>query len=198
MHKNKALILQAATILRAGGVIVIPTDTVYGLAANAFNGEACKRIYSLKGRVFHKPLIIMPQSVAALQTIAVVPKKAEAVIDKFWPGPLTLILSTTDLGKIMIGGRSDIGVRMPACALLEQLLSFCDFPLATTSANPSRKPSAKTAKAAVEYFADKVDLVLDGGTCAHGKASTVVDMTHFPGTVVREGALDSKQLLKFL
>ena len=177
---------------------MFPTDTVYGLAANAFNADACKRIYALKGRSFHKPLIFMPQSVKALHTIAVVPPKAEAIIKNFWPGPLTLVLHTTDLGKMLMAGRADIGVRMPDCLIAEKLLKLCDFPLATTSANPSRKPAAKTVKAVSEYFHDKVDMIIDGGHCVHGAASTVVDMTHYPGTVVREGALDSKQLLKYL
>jgi L-threonylcarbamoyladenylate synthase len=198
MHLAIESLRQAVAVLRSGGVIVFPTDTVYGLAANAFNMDACKRIYSLKGRSFHKPLIVMPQSMNALRMIAQVPNKAEAVIKKFWPGPLTLVLNTTNLGKMLMAGRSDVGVRMPNCEVAVRLLKLCDFPLATTSANPSRKPSAKTAKAALEYFSSNVDMVIDGGPCTHGAASTVVDMTHFPGTVVREGALDSKKLLRYL
>lgn len=189
---------KAVRIMRNGGVVVFPTDTVYGLAANAFKGDACRRIYSLKGRSYTKPLIVMPQSVNALRTIAVVSHKADTIIKKFWPGPLTLVLNTTDLGKILMGGRADVGVRMPDCDIAEKLLKLCDFPIATTSANPSRKPSAKTAKAAECYFSGKVDMIIDGGPCAHGASSTVVDMTHFPGTVVREGAMDSKKLLRYL
>jgi len=198
MRSDIEALQKTVDVLRRGGVIIFPTDTVYGLAANAFNAAACRRIYSLKGRHYRKPLIVMPHSVNALRAIAVVPHKAEMIIKKFWPGPLTLVLNTTDLGKLLMGGRNDVGVRIPDCSIAQKLLKLCDFPLATTSANPSRKPSAKTAKDAAAYFHGKIDMVIDGGKCAHGAESTVVDMTHFPGTVVREGALDSKKLLKFL
>ena len=189
---------QVADVLRAGGVAVIPTDTVYGLAAGAFETKAQKKIYALKGRSFRKPLILMPRDVASFRCIAEMPGQAQKIADKFWPGPLTLVLSTTGLGKIVSGGRADIGVRIPDSKIVLALVKLCGFPLVTTSANPSMKPSAKNGAQAEKYFKGKADVIIHSGTCGTGKESTVVDVTHFHCTVIREGCLESKMLLKHI
>jgi len=189
---------QVADVLRTGGVAVIPTDTVYGLAAGAFETKAQKKIYALKGRSFRKPLILMPCDMSSLKCIADMPQQARKFAHKFWPGPLTLVLPATELGKIVAGGRSDIGVRIPDNKMVLDLVKLCGFPLVTTSANPSGKPSAKTGDEAQKYFKGKVDIILDSGTCDHGRESTVVDATQFHCTIIREGCLSGKQLLKSL
>lgn len=185
-------------VLKNGGVIAFPTDTVYGLAANAFNLEAQKKIYKLKGRNFRKPLIIMVSDVRYIKFFADIPHKASNLIKKFWPGALTIILNTTDYGKIIMGGRSNIGVRIPDDKICMSILESCGFPIATTSANPSSEKSAVTAKEVKGYFKSGVDLILDAGRCRNAKESTVLDMTHFPYTVVREGCLPSKKLLDYI
>jgi len=187
---------QAAEVLKNGGVVVIPTDTVYGLAAGAFAAKAQKKVYSLKGRSYSKPLILMPPDVHSLKAIAEISVPADRLIKKFWPGPLTIILSTTQTGRMVSGGRQNIGARIPKSKILLSLLKICGFPLFTTSANPSGKPSAKSGAEAQKYFKGKVDLIIDCGRCEIGKESTVVDVTHFPGTVVREGCLPKKEILK--
>ena len=189
---------KAAEVIRSGGVVVFPTDTVYGLAASIFDLGAQKKVYALKGRSYRKPLIVMAPDVRSIEHFVVIDAKTRRLMKEFWPGPLTLILATTPVGRMATGGRADIGVRIPDAPAALRLLSACGIPLTTTSANPSRKPSAKDAATAAAYFDRRVELILDGGRCAIGRESTVVDATSFPYTVVREGCLPSKKLLKFL
>lgn len=197
-HPTKDALKGTANILSAGGVAIIPTDTVYGLAANAFNLEAQKKIYLLKGRSFRKPLVIMPPDIDAVGAFAEVSDRARRVMEAFWPGPLTLILPTTALGRMLMGGRHDVGVRIPKHPAVQALLKKCGFPLATTSANPSSKPSAKTVGEAQRYFDAKVDVIIDAGVSDLGHESTVIDMTHFHCVVVREGSLNSKKVFPYL
>jgi L-threonylcarbamoyladenylate synthase len=195
---DPAAVRAAAGVLAAGGVIVIPTDTVYGLAANAFNQAARRAIYRLKGRSYRKPLIIMPPDIPALATIAEISRDARKLMDAFWPGPLTLVLPATTLGRLVMGGRTDLGARIPDSPVMLALLHACGCPLMTTSANPSSKPSARSGAEAIRYFDGKVDCILDAGPAPHGRASTVIDMLKFPYVVLREGCLPSKKLLAYL
>lgn len=189
---------EAAEVLNRGGVVIIPTDTVYGLAASAFDRAAQKKIYRLKGRAYRKPLIIMPPDIRSAESLCVISEEARRLMTKFWPGPLTLIVPTTPLGQMVMGGRKDAGLRIPDHPLVLRLLAACHVPLVTTSANPSSLPSAASASAAKNYFFGKVDLIIDGGPCGGQAPSTVLDLTHFPYTVVREGCLPSKTLLKYV
>ncbi|MHB9154581.1 MAG: L-threonylcarbamoyladenylate synthase [Endomicrobiales bacterium] len=198
-HKpGKDALNKAAEVLRRGGIVVFPTDTVYGLAVSAFNKEAQVRLYRLKGRLYRKPLIIMPRDIASLELIADIPPHARKLMKKFWPGPLTLVLPATPLGRIVMGGRADLGARIPDNRVALELLKCCDFPLATTSANPSSRPSAKSAREAERYFRNKAEVILDAGLAPLGKESTVIDATHFHCVVLREGILPSKELLPHL
>ncbi|MBN1823480.1 MAG: threonylcarbamoyl-AMP synthase [Endomicrobiales bacterium] len=185
-------------VLAKGGIVAFPTDTVYGLAASAFNRDAVKKIYSLKGRSYKKPLILMAGDLERLKILVQFSAKAQLLSNNFWPGPLTLILPTTELGQMVSGGRKDIGVRIPADKTALAILKNCRFPLFTTSANPSRKPSAKNGREAAGYFKGKVDLIVDSGACRHGAESTVIDATHYNCLLVREGCLPSKKLLKYI
>ncbi|HBU70339.1 MAG TPA: threonylcarbamoyl-AMP synthase [Elusimicrobia bacterium] len=195
---SAAKLKEAVSALEKGGVVIFPTDTVYGMAANAFNAAARKKIYALKGRHFTKPLILMVPNIAAASLVAEVPHKAIKIAKKFWPGPLTLIFPTSTHGKMVMGGRKDVGVRIPDDSVAGMLLKLCPFPLATTSANPSGKESAVDAKTAEKYFGGKLDLIIDSGACRHARESTVIDMVHFPYVVIREGCLPSKKLLKYI
>jgi L-threonylcarbamoyladenylate synthase len=187
---------KVAEVLEKGGVIVFPTDTVYGLACSAFNNDARQRIYKLKGRSYSKPLVIMAGKTGLLGCLCKTSEKIRMLMKKFWPGPLTLVLEATDIGKLVMGGRENIGARIPDDSVALGLLKACTFPLATTSANPSSKPSAKSFKEAAGYFDGRVDLMIDGGYAKMGKESTVLDVTHFPYTIIRKGSLDKEELLK--
>lgn len=187
-------LLKAVEVLRNGGVIVFPTDTVYGLAANAAIDEAQKKIFKLKGRSFKKPLIIMADRTEILEDFVKIPSKANALIEKHWPGPLTLILPATKFGSQKMRGRKDIGVRIPDNVIALELLRLCSFPLVTTSANPSNSPSAKSGIEAINYFQNKVELIIDNGPCLNGIESTVLDVTKSPFKIIREGCLSKDKL----
>jgi L-threonylcarbamoyladenylate synthase len=190
---------KAKEILENGGVIAIPTETVYGLAGGIFSADSRKRIYKLKGRSYRKPLIVMAAGLGQLECFVEISDKIKKIAKKFWPGPLTLVLPTTVLGKMVSGGRVNLGVRIPDHKAVLKLIEVCGFPLMTTSANPSSRPSARTAKEVQKYFGAKdVGLVIDAGRCELGKESTVIDLTHIHGVVIREGALDSKKLLPYI
>jgi L-threonylcarbamoyladenylate synthase len=193
--KEYSKLKRAADVLERGGVVVFPTDTVYGLAANAFIMQAQRKIYALKGRSFDKPLILMPDRIKTLRQLVNVPPQAVKLIHKFWPGPLTLIMPTNHMGKIIMGGRVDVGVRIPDNKIVVALLKLCSFPLLTTSANVSGKPSAKSFEEAKKYFNNKVELMLDAGPCRTGRESTVIDILRFPYTIVREGCLSKEEII---
>ncbi|MFC1500838.1 L-threonylcarbamoyladenylate synthase [Elusimicrobiota bacterium] len=189
---------EVSRVLCNGGVIVFPTDTVYGLAAGAFHIEAQKKIYELKGRPYKKPLILMSYDIKSLEFLVKISDDARKLMKKFWPGPLTIVLPTTRLGKLVMGGRNDIAVRIPQGHTILSLLKIFGSPIATTSANPSSKSSIKKGQDAVKMFKGKTDVVLNAGECNIGKESTVIDMIKFPYVVVREGCLSSKKLLNYL
>ena len=189
---------ETSSVLCNGGIVVFPTDTVYGISAGAFHLEAQKGIYELKGRSYKKPLILMSYDVKSLESLVTISDDARKLMKKFWPGPLTLILPTTRLGKIVMGGRNNTAVRIPEDDTVLSLLKIFGSPIATTSANPSSKPSIKKGKDVVKVFKGKVDIILDAGECSIGKESTIIDMVKFPYIIVREGCLSSKKLLNYL
>jgi L-threonylcarbamoyladenylate synthase len=197
-HPEKSVLQRVVDVVMAGGVVVMPTDTVYGLAASAFNRAAASRIFRLKGRSYRKPLIVMPPDIPSLACIADISSDARKIMEEFWPGPLTLVLPATTLGRLVMGGRTDIGARIPGSSVVHSLLKLFGAPLITTSANPSSKPSATNARTASRYFNGKVDLIIDAGPAPIGRESTVIDMVKFPYIVLREGSLPSKSLLSRL
>ncbi|MDR3113477.1 MAG: threonylcarbamoyl-AMP synthase [Endomicrobium sp.] len=194
-HKDAHKI--TAKIIREGGVAVVPTETVYGFAVDAFNVFAQKAVYKIKGRNQKKPLIIMADDIESVKTLVDIPDKALKISQKFWPGQLTLILPTTELGKIISGGRNDLGVRIPNSAFMLKLLKEIKTPLFTTSANSSGKKSAKTYEDALG-FDGAADVIIDGGKCEFSFESTVIDMVKFPYVIIRKGCLNTDEILKML
>lgn len=180
---------EARRALKAGLPIAIPTDTVYGLAADPFVPGAVKRVFDAKRRPRQ---VVMPVLVAdldqALSLAAAVPEVAERLMHRFWPGPLTIVLTRRpDLGADLGDNTTTIGLRCPAYPAV-QLLCQRVGPLATTSANLHGQPTLTTATEVVETFAGSIPLVLDGGTCV-GAPSTVADCTAEEPTLLREGRL---------
>ena len=196
--QNEKVIEITNEILKNKGIVVLPTDTVYGIMTSVFNFEGQKQIYKLKNREIKKPLILMSNSIKTLKRFVVFPKGIEKIVMDFWPGQLTLILPTTELGKLLTGGKNNLGVRIPNCKILLDIMAKYDIPLMTTSANISGKESAKTAKVAKEYFNNKIDLIVDDGKCKFSFESTVIDMVKFPYVVIRKGCLDCKKLLEYI
>ncbi|MEO1321848.1 MAG: L-threonylcarbamoyladenylate synthase [Pseudomonadota bacterium] len=185
-------IVEATRVLRAGGLVAMPTETVYGLAADAANGEAVARLYAAKGRPSFNPLIAHVASFEMATRQGVFGAKARALIEAFWPGPLTLVVDVSPMGTVSDlarAGLDSIAVRMPAHPVAKQLLEAFDAPLVAPSANPSGQISPTTAQHVAQDMADKVDLILDGGPCAAGIESTIIDARGDRPALLRPGSL---------
>ncbi|MGQ0644789.1 MAG: L-threonylcarbamoyladenylate synthase, partial [Elusimicrobiota bacterium] len=205
LHKLKAGRFSAAAVedvfraLHEGGLAIFPTDTVYGLAAGVFRPEAIRRIYRLKGRSYKKPLPLLvahPDQARAL--VEPLSKKLEALLEEYWPGPLTVVFKTSSLGRWVTGGKDTVAVRIPRHPAALAVLRRMGQPLAVTSANPSGEEPAVTGAAALKIFKGRVDVLLDGGPCPGGEASTVLDASSFHWTLVREGAVKKRELLRYI
>ena len=181
----------AAAIIRAGGLVAVPTETVYGLAGCGLNEQAVRQIYEVKGRPAVKPLSLMvPDESAMERCCEEVPGAAHALARRFWPGPLTIVLKAKrEIPSIVLAGGRTVGLRCPDHPLTLQLLRECALPLAAPSANPSGAESPKTAEQVLRYFDGRIDAVIDGGPCGIGRESTLIDMSAAPYRILREGAL---------
>ena len=189
-------IARAAGLIRSGGLVAIPTETVYGLGANALNPEAVRRIYEAKGRPSDNPLIIHVPNADWLERYCVdVPETAYALAEKFWPGPLTMILHRNPIvPDRTTGGLDTVGVRCPDHPVTLALIEAAGVPIAAPSANLSGRPSCTTAQHVLEDVGGKIDCILDGGACAVGVESTIVDLTVAPPRLLRPGGLPLEAL----
>ncbi|MDR2351249.1 MAG: threonylcarbamoyl-AMP synthase [Endomicrobium sp.] len=188
---------KTAEIIKNGGVAIVPTETVYGFAVDAFNIDAHKKIYKIKRRSQKKSLILMTSNIENVRVLVDIPKKALEITKKFWPGQLTLIFPTTETGKMVTGGRKDLGVRIPNNVFMLKLLQEIKNPVFTTSVNVSNKNSAKSYEDAL-YFNGIADIIIDGGKCEFSFESTIIDVVQFPYVIIRKGCLNSDELLKYI
>jgi L-threonylcarbamoyladenylate synthase len=185
------VIEQAAQIVAAGGVIAFRTDTFYGLGADPFNATAVAKIRELKGREENKPiLLLLADASVADRFIADRSKAFEEVARKYWPGPLTIVgVAVPDLPPEITAGTGTVGVRVPADESVRELVRACGGALTATSANPSGREPARSAKEVRDYFPEGVELVLDGGEVTATEPSTVLDVTTSPPRILRAGAV---------
>jgi len=185
-----------AECLRKGGIVAIPTETVYGLAANAFNGEAVLNIFELKKRPHFNPLIVHCKSIEQVKLcVSEIPPNALLLAEKFWPGPLTLILKKTPkIPDLVTAGKNTVAVRVPNHPTTLALLDLIDFPLAAPSANPFGSISPTTAKHVFDYFNDTLEFVLDGGPCINGIESTIIGFEHNTPILYRHGAIPLEEI----
>ena len=190
---------KAAALLVAGEVVAIPTETVYGLAGNLFNPSAVEKIYTLKNRPRNNPLIVHVKDMeAALPLITEFPKPLQQLAEKYWPGPLTVLLKKSKLVPDSITAGSDfVAIRVPAHPLTKQLLEQIPFPLVAPSANPFTRISPTKAEHVEHYFGDSIPCILDGGSCSVGLESTIIGMNNNTPLLYREGVL-GKLLLESL
>jgi L-threonylcarbamoyladenylate synthase len=197
---QKRFILSAAEVLRRGGLVAFPTETVYGLGADAFNAAAVKQIFVAKGRPLDNPMIVHIASVSDLKALTTnVPEEAEQLIEKFWPGPLTLILKKSpDVPDDVTSGLDTVAVRMPQNKIALALIKALGHPVAAPSANLSGRPSGTTAGHVLQDFAGKIDMILDGGPVTVGVESTVLDLSQKPPAILRPGAVTQEDLAPFL
>ncbi|MCR5577299.1 MAG: threonylcarbamoyl-AMP synthase [Oscillospiraceae bacterium] len=190
----------ASAIIRSGGLVAVPTETVYGLAGNGLDADAVSAIYEVKGRPAVKPLSLMVPDAAAMERYGVdVPEQAKRLAERFWPGPLTIVVKAqADIPAIVLAGGSTVGLRCPDHPLTLALLRECGLPLAAPSANPSGEESPKDAAQVLNYFDGKIDCVIDGGPCGLGQESTILDMSAAPYRILRQGALPAEEIAQAL
>ena len=194
--RDRSAIACAGTVLRDGGLVGLPTETVYGLAANALDDAAVRRIFAAKGRPADNPLIVHLASAAQLaDVVADVTPLAAALTARFWPGPLTVVLdAAADLPAATTGGLPTVAVRVPDHRVARAVIAAAGVPVAAPSANRSGRPSPTTADHVAADLGDRLDLLIDGGATGLGVESTVVDARGTRPVVYREGALTREQL----
>lgn len=195
-------IREAVSVLKQGGLIIYPTDTLYGIGADALNKEAIKKVYELKGRDFTKPLSVVVSDIAMAKKYVVISAFAERVMKKLLPGPFTLVLPRLEtVPDILVSGRSTLGIRIPRFAWSVSLAKTLGHAVTATSANVSGEPNEKTPDAVLEQLkehADLITLVIDGGEMSDNKGSTVIDLTKDTLRVVREGEVSKEEVNKIL
>jgi L-threonylcarbamoyladenylate synthase len=195
-HPDTKVISRAAAIIRAGGLVAFPTETVYGLGANALDETAVQRVFEAKGRPASNPLIAhVSDADGAARLVRTWPETAARLAAAFWPGPLTLVLEKAEIvPHAVTAGLSQVAVRVPAHPVALALLRAADLPIVAPSANPSAAVSPTTAAHVERYLRDKLDLILDAGPSRMGIESTVVDLSRRPPLLLRPGALPADRI----
>ena len=188
---------EAAQILQDGGLVALPTETVYGLAGDATNGAAVAAIYAAKGRPSFNPLIVHVPDLEAAARIAVLTPQAQALARAFWPGPLTLVLelrADAGIASLVTAGLETVAIRVPAHPLAQSVLRAAQRPLAAPSANPSGRISPVTANHVLDGLDGRIAAVIDGGRCSVGLESTIIGWPDGRATLLRPGGLPSEAI----
>ncbi|MBF8251322.1 MAG: hypothetical protein HW382_950, partial [Deltaproteobacteria bacterium] len=191
-------IKEAAEVINRGGTVAFPTETVYGLGADALNPEAIRKVFKAKGRPPDNPLIVHISDMDTFQLVAKKPVKAAIdLINRFWPGPLTIIVKKKKIVPgIVTGGLDTVAVRMPDNKIALSLIKMAGVPLVAPSANLSGKPSPTRSRDVAADLSGKIDVIIDGGKTRIGIESTVIDMTTSPPTLLRPGGLPVEEIEK--
>lgn len=188
---------ETAQRLRGGELAVLPTETVYGLGADATSGVAVAKIFAAKHRPSFNPLIVHVADLSAAEKLGVFDARARAVAKMFWPGPLTIIVNKTDdcpVHDLVTAGLETVAIRVPAHPVMRDVLRAADIPVAAPSANASGEPSATTPEHVLQSLGDNAPFILAAGACAVGLESTVLDMTGDVPTILRPGAITKEHL----
>ena len=186
---DPAVMRAAGRVVAEGGLVAFPTESFYGLGADALDAAAVARVFAVKGRPESKPLLVLVDSVEMVARLTTrVGDGARALMQRHWPGPLTLVLEATASVPVgLTAGTGTVGVRMPGHAVARALVRAAARPITAPSANPSAAPPALTASEVRGYFDGLVELILDGGRTAGGTGSTVADCTAWPPRILRQG-----------
>jgi L-threonylcarbamoyladenylate synthase len=191
---------QAVAILRGGGIVAYPTDTVYGLGADIYNDEAVARVYSIKERPLNQPLPVLISDIS--QTGMLTGDQgnpAQLLMKRYWPGGLTIIFhKSPEFNSLVLAGRDKIGIRIPDHDITRAMIAKLGRPIAGTSANLHDGPAALTADEVRAQLGGRVDFILDGGTCPGGMESTVIDLTVDPPAIVRRGVIAKEEILTLI
>lgn len=191
---------KAKQVLLKNELIALPTETVYGLAGNAFSEIAIKKIFELKKRPFYNPLIVHLKSASSIYDVAKeIPESARLLADKFWPGPLTLVLKKQEhISDLITAGKKTVAVRVPNHPLALALLNTLEFPLVAPSANPFGSISPTSAAHVFNYFGEAVEVVLDGGECEKGLESTIIGFENDQPVLYRRGSISTEDIEKIV
>ena len=190
----------AAKLIREGKLVAFPTETVYGLGADALNERAVRRIFEAKGRPADNPLILHIAKFSQVYELArEVPEEAKVLVERFWPGPLTIVLPRKDVvPDVTTGGLDTVAIRMPANEIALKLIELSGKPIAAPSANISGKPSPTSAEHVADDFYGKIECIIDGGETRIGVESTVIDLTEHPPVLLRPGGLPLEEIEKVI
>jgi L-threonylcarbamoyladenylate synthase len=191
---------RAVAALKRGNLIVFPTETLYGIGADALNAAAVERVFQLKGRNRQNPIPVLVANEAMLLTlVSEIPPMARNLMDRFWPGPLTIVLTArADMPEALLNRDGGIGVRISSQPIATRLLLALGRPLTATSANPAGKQPARTVQEAIRYFHGQVDCFIDGGTLTSSIGSTVVEVSGGTLRIIREGEISVARLAEIL
>jgi len=199
-REDLAALEEAAGVIRSGGLVAFPTETVYGLGANALDGEAVRGIFAAKGRPVDNPLIVhIAQEGELAPLVTRIPALARPLLARFWPGPLTLVFpKAPHIPAETTAGLDTVAIRMPAHPIALALIHLAGVPIAAPSANLSGRPSPTRAQDVLADLEGRVDIIIDGGPTAVGVESTVVDVTREPAVLLRPGGITLEELQEFL
>lgn len=195
VHKDIGFILEAANVIKNGGIVAFPTETVYGLGADALNPLAVEKIFKAKGRPQDNPLIVHVSNKNINNLVKDIPDIAKTIMDKFWPGPITLIFNKKDIiPSITSADLSTIGIRMPSDSIALKLIEFSNTVIAAPSANISGRPSPTDVERCIEDLDGRVDYILGGEKSDVGVESTILDITVDPPCILRPGGITLEML----
>ena len=191
IHPEQKKLGEAADIILSDGVIGYPTETVYGLGANALSDNAVEKVFDLKGREKNKPILIIASDLDQVKKlVASFPSQAEILAKAFWPGALTMIFEAApQLSPLLLGGGNQIGIRIPASQICLELIKQCGVPITSTSANITGKENPISAEEVFKYFGSKLDLIIDGGASPSRVPSTVISIENNKVKLLREGVI---------
>ncbi len=191
LGQDTAAIAEAAKLLDMGELVAFPTETVYGLGADASRDKAVAKVFEAKGRPSFNPLIVHVSDLDMAASLAVLPEEARALVAKAWPGPLSIVVPLREgvaLSPLVTAGQSSVALRMPASPVAQDLIRALGRPIAAPSANPSGKISPTTAEHVIEGLEGRIAAVIDGGACPAGIESTIIGFLGEPPLLLREGA----------
>lgn len=191
---------EISEIIKNGGIVVFPTETIYGIGTNGLNKEAISRLYEVKQRPTSKPISLLVSSIEMVDMVAKdITDMEYKLMDKFFPGPLTIILKKKNIVPDNLTNNTDtVGIRMPDNIIAKKLIEYAKVPIATPSANISGKPSGTNIENIMEDFKDKVDYYIDGGQSKLGIGSTIVKIENGYPLILREGSISKEQIFKCL
>ena len=200
LNSDESSLMKAAEIIKSGGLVGFPTETVYGIGADAFNEEAVKNIFIAKGRPADNPLIVHISDFDMLDNLVTyIPDSARILMDSFMPGPITLIMKKSEnVNNTVTGGLDTVAVRFPAHPAARRLIELAGTPIPAPSANLSGKPSPTIAKHVADDMTGRIDAIIDGGECSEGLESTVVDCTGEHPVILRPGIITLEDIQEYI